>query len=62
MEDLPGEGMLGPIRVDCRSSSMSASDFCESGVVLSTVLMVLIWHLVNPLDLGKCGEEVRWSI
>ena len=57
-----GEGMLGLIGVDCRSSSMSASDLCDTCVVLSTVLMVLTWHSMNQLDLKKCGEEVRWFI
>ena len=53
-----GEGILGPIRVDHRSKRRSSSDFLDSWVVLSAVLMVLTWNSIRPLDLGKWGDEV----
>ena len=52
--------MFGPIGVNHRSSRRSSSNLCDSGAVLSAVLMVHTWHSVNPLDLGKWGDEVMW--
>ena len=57
-----GEGMLGPIGVQCRSRRSFSSDLPKSWVVLSAFLMVLTCHLMKPLDIGKWGEEVIWSI
>ena len=54
--------MLGPIGVDCRSRRSSSSDLLASCVVLNVVLMVLTSHSVNPLDQGKWGNEVTWSM
>ena len=54
--------MLGPVRVEHRSRQSASSDLPESWVVLCAVLMVLICHLMKPLELGKLGEELIWSI
>ena len=45
--------MLGPIGVDLRSRRISSRGFFAVKAVFSTVLMVLTWHSVKPLDLGK---------
>ena len=50
--------MLGLIRVDHRSKRRSSSNFLDSCVICSAVLMVLAWHSVKPLDLRKWGDKV----
>ena len=30
--------------------------------MVKEVFIVLIWHSMNPLDLGWRGDEVKWSI
>ena len=62
VEDLLGEGMLGPIKVKCRSRRRSSSVLHDSCMVLSMVLMVLTSHLMKLLDLAKWGNEVMWSM
>ena len=56
-----GEGIFGPIGVDCRSSR-SLIDLPASWVVLRVVYRVLTYLLMNQLDWGKCGDEVVWSM
>ena len=51
----------GPV-VYHRSRRRSLSDLPASFAVLSVVLMVLTWCTMNPLDWGKWGEEVIWSM
>ena len=57
-----GKGMLGPIRVNLKSSRMSSRGFFAVWAVFSTVLMVLTCHSTKPLDLGKQGEDVECSM
>ena len=45
--------MLGLMGVDCRSRRSSSSDLLAFCVVLSVVLMVLTWHVNEPIGLGK---------
>ena len=54
--------MLGPIRVDHRSRRRSSIVFFDSCMVLSMVLMVLTHLSMIPLDLGKLGDQVMWSM
>ena len=54
-----GEGMLGLIGVDLRSSRMSSRGFFAAWAVFSAVLMVLTYCSTKPLDLGN-GERM-WS-
>ena len=54
-----GEGMLGLIGVDLRSSSTVSRAFLAGRVLFSTVIMVLFWCSMKPLDLGKVGR--MWS-
>ena len=51
-----GEGMLGPIGIDLRSSRMSSRGFFAAWAVLSALLMVLTCCSMKPLDLGKVGR------
>ena len=53
-----GAGILGPIGVDVRSNRTTSRDLLNGEAMLSTVLMVLTYLSIKPLDLGKCGEEV----
>ena len=57
-----GEGMLGLIGVNLRCSRTVSRGFMAGKAVLSTVFMVLTWHLMKPLDLGKLGEDVECSM
>ena len=47
-----GDGRCGPIGCVLMLSSRSSIDCFDSWHVDSAVLMVLIWHLINPFDLG----------
>ena len=51
--------MLGPIRVNLRSSRTLSMGFFDIWSVLSAVLMVLTCHSMKPLNLEKW--EMRWS-
>ena len=53
-----GEGIFGPIGVDCRSSRRSSIDLPASWVVLRVFFRVLTCLLMNLLEWGKCGDEV----
>ena len=57
-----GKGIFGPIGVDCKSSRRSPTDLPASWVVLRVVFKVLTSLSINPLDQGKCGEDVVWSM
>ena len=59
LKDLLGEGMLGLMGVNCKSSSRSLMLFLESWEVLNVVLMVWTCHSVKPLDLGKGGKRLH---
>ena len=47
-----GDGRCGPIGCVLMLSSRSSTDCFDSWHVESAVLMVLIWHSINPFDLG----------
>ena len=57
----PGEGMLGQMGLTICKGGLLASSW-ESCAVLGVVFSVLTCHSVNPLDLGKYGDEVTWSM
>ena len=57
-----GEGMLGLMGVEHRSSRRSLSDLLDSWVVFSTVVMGLTCHTMKLLDLGKWVDDKMWSI
>ena len=57
-----GDGILGPMGVDQRSSRAVSRNFLDGKVVLSAVLMVPTCLSIKPLDLGKCGDEVWCSM
>ena len=57
-----GEGMLGPIGVNQRSSRTSSTGFFDAWAVLSTVFMVHTCHSMKLFDLGKWVEDVKCSM
>ena len=52
------DGIFGPIGVDLRSSKTDARGLLAGKAVLRVVFMVLTCLSMNPLDLGKSGQEV----
>ena len=47
------------IGIDLRSRKTFSRGFFAIRSALSTVLMVLTWHSMKPLDLGKWWEDVE---
>ena len=58
VQDLLGGRHVGTRGVEHRSKTRSFSIFLDSCEVLSVVLRILTCHSVNPLDVGKWGDEV----
>ena len=52
MENFTGEGKLGPTGVDLMVLSKWSIEIPETLAVIREVFMVLIWHLMKPLDFG----------
>ena len=57
MQDLPWRRHVGPDGVRMQVQGSSSSDFLDYIFVFSAVFIVLTWHLIKPLDLGKWGRR-----
>ena len=52
VEDLRGEGKIGPMGVDLSVCSRLSMEILGAFAVDREVHIVLIWHSMKPLDLG----------
>ena len=50
-----GEGKLGAIGVDLKVLNRWSMEIPEALAVVREVLIVLIWHSMKPIDLGRGG-------